>query len=956
MFDVPRSQTALNRPAMFLFFQPVWLLLLIPLAVAWFVWPLPNRGLRIARAMVFVLVIFALARFAIRLPDRSGTVVVVADRSESMPKQATASENEIIGLLHKSMRPHDLLGVVSFGRQAVVEQSPQHGEFSGFKAQIGPEHSDLNSALDAALALIPPDGSGRILVVSDGKWTGRDPILAGARAAGRGVPIDYRLLTRPQVSDVAIQSFATPESVLPGQAYVLSSWIRSPVDQEVRYELRRGSTIIASGSKQVSAGVTRLMFRDRAGDAGVYDYTLSVEGPKDDPIPENNEARALVSVEGNRPMLVVSSAGENSSLVNLLRRGGVEVTGKTPEECRWSLEELAQYSAVLIENVSANQIGSSGMEIIASWIEDTSSGLMLTGGQKSYGPGGYFKSPLDHILPISMEMRREHRKMSLAIVVALDRSGSMAMPAGGGRQKMDLADLGTVQVLDLLSPMDEIGVIAVDTEPHTIVGLDSVEKNASQRGRILSIDSMGGGIYVYVALQAAASMIVDAKAQTRHIILFADAADAEEPGHYEELVAKCRESDVTVSVVGLGTEADSDANLLKDIARRGGGSCYFAATAEEIPRMFAQDTFTVARSTFVNDPTPFQFTAGFSTLGSPLTEAPPSLGGYNLCYLRPEANLAAVTGDEYKAPVVASWNAGNGRVLCFAGEADGKFSGNFATWKQAGEFYATLARWTAGRRQPLPEDELLTQQVRDGVCFVQLHLDPERKADPFPSLPKMKTLHGLAGSAPAKETTPLQWKNADLLEAAIPITGRETVLNTVEIPGHQPVTLAPVCLPYSPEFAPDQPGRGASTLAQLAVTSGGKERVELAQMWAEMESKPRYVEMAPWLLVAAVILFLAEIFERRTGWISKLLLRRRPVAADLAEESVALPAAKAPFWKRPARKPARKLQPSVAPVRAEQNETPSAAPKEPVEEIGSNIDALRQARERANRRTGRNQE
>src|SRR3954464_6536284 len=132
------------------------------------------------------------------------------------------------------------------------------------------------------------------------------------------------------------------------------------------------------------------------------------------------------------------------------------------------------------------------METLASWVEGTASGLMMTGGQKSYGPGGYFKSPLDRIMPVSMEMRREHRKMSLAIVVAMDRSGSMAMPAGGGRTKMDLADLGAVQVLDLLSPMDEIGVIAVDSSPHVIVSLNTVEQNLGQRGRILSIDSMGG--------------------------------------------------------------------------------------------------------------------------------------------------------------------------------------------------------------------------------------------------------------------------------------------------------------------------------------------------------------------------------------------------------------------------------------------------------------------------------
>ena len=95
----------------------------------------------------------------------------------------------------------------------------------------------------------------------------------------------------------------------------------------------------------------------------------------------------------------------------------------------------------------------------------------------------------------------------------------------------------------------------------------------------------------------------------------------------------------------------------------------------------------------------------------------------------------------------------------------------------------------------------------------------------------------------------LQWKNADLLEAAIPVAGRETVLNTVEISGQQPVTLPPVCLPYSPEFAPDQPGRGAATLAQIATTTGGKEREEIPKIWGELPVKSRYVELAPWLLV-----------------------------------------------------------------------------------------------------------
>ena len=315
-------------------FQPVWLLLLIPLAAAWFAWPLPARGLKFLRAVIFIFIVFALAQLAIKLPDRAGTVVVVADRSESMPQNSAASEKEIIGLLHKSMGPRDQLGVVAFGRTAVVEQSPQRGEFGGFTAQVGADHSSLNDAVESALALIPPDGGGRILILSDGKWTGKDPSAATARAAGRGVAVDYRLLTRPQVSDVAIQSFLTPQSVQPGQAFVLSAWVQSPTEQDVQYQLRRGDEIISSGSKTVSAGLSRLMFRDRAGKAGVSEYTFTIQGPKDDPVPENNSARALIGVEGSKPVLIVSSAGENSGLVKLLRGGLMEVAGKTPAQCQ----------------------------------------------------------------------------------------------------------------------------------------------------------------------------------------------------------------------------------------------------------------------------------------------------------------------------------------------------------------------------------------------------------------------------------------------------------------------------------------------------------------------------------------------------------------------------------------------------------------------------------------------
>jgi hypothetical protein len=201
----------------------------------------------------------------------------------------------------------------------------------------------------------------------------------------------------------------------------------------------------------------------------------------------------------------------------------------------------------------------------------------------------------------------------------------------------------------------------------------------------------------------------------------------------------------------------------------------------------------------------------------------------------------------------------------------------------------------------------------------------------------------------------LQWKNADLLEAAITIAGRETVLNTVEIPGQPPVTLPPVCLPYSPEFAPDQPGRGAAALAQIAATSGGKDRVEIPKIWGELPVKSRYVELAPWLFVASAILFLLEVFERRTGWVSGFLGRKAVAPApETAVAAVISAAPKRPGlpWliRKPAPAPGRSKAVGKAASMPAGPAEPESAPAQPASPETA-IDALRKARERARNRT-----
>ena len=849
------------------FLYPIWLLLAIPLAAALWIWPLPARTLLALRIVLLLLVLLSLAGLAIYLPARAGTVVVVADRSRSMPHDSEMLHKEAIHILQAAMSADERLAVVAFGRTAGVERAPQKGPFTGFVHAVGGDASNLNDALEEALALIPRDAPGKILVLSDGRWTGRDPAAAAARAVGRGIAIDYRPLQRAAANDLAITRVDAPPKVGPGASFLITAWVHAPERQEIAFELRRGPVLVARGKRQLESGLHRLTFRDQADRPGAQGYTLTVTGQGDDPVPENNRARFLVGVEGTRPVLLVNSSG-GTGLARLLRAGGVEVAALSPAQCRWTLEELARYRAVILENVPADQIGTPGMETLSAWVRETGSGLMMTGGRSSYAPGGYFRSPLEPLLPVSMELRNEHRKLAMAIVVALDRSGSMAMPVAGGKVKMDLANLGTVQVLDLLGPMDELGVLAVDTEPHVIQPLGLVEDRTRVRNDILRIQSMGGGIYVYVALDAAVNMLAAAKSANRHIILFADAADAEEPGHYEQLLERCNRDNITVSVIGLGKESDKDGPLLQDIARRGKGRCLFSDSPEELPRLFAQETFVVARSSFLDEVTPFRTTSGLAALTGKNFKAPQPIGGYNLCYLQPGANLAAVSVDEYEAPVVAAWQAGLGRVLCYSGEADGKYTGPIAKWNEVGDFFTSLTRWTAGESGQRTDNLLVTQDVKKGIARIQVHFDPERKADPFTGLPRLTTLRAEAGEKPRAEHTALQWTDPDTLAADVPLYGTETALATVDIPGQKPISMPPVCLPYSPEYEPAASGSGLAALEHLARATGGKERVDLTGIWAELPREPRLVELAPWLLITAVVLLLLEVLERRTALVS----------------------------------------------------------------------------------------
>jgi Mg-chelatase subunit ChlD len=859
------------------FIFPELFLLSIPMGFAYWRWgraPGITGALRIALLVVLLL---AITGPQVNFGGKGIDIIVVADRSRSLPADADARIRELIENLQKNRGPGDRVGLITFGTKPAVESVLSHeARLQGYTKEILPDGSDLNEALHEALNLVQQNRPARILVFSDGEANGASPTSAARRANDLGVPIDHREFPRERTGDVAVDSLQLPETVGPREPFQYLVWVYSDREAAGKVTVFRDGEPIArdKSERSFTSGLNRLLFRDLLEEGGLHNYEVRVE-VANDPLVENNRGAGVVRVDAGPRLLVLNGDGQEDNLVKALRAGRIPVDVAVAREHALSAENLDRYRTVVLENVLAADLGRVKMERLAQFVEDLGGGLVVTGGERSFGNGGYFKSPLDDVLPVSMEMREEHRKTRLAMAIALDRSGSMAITVKGGKQKMDLANLGTAEAIKMLSPGDSVAVIAVDSAPHVIQKLTPVDDPAAIAAKVTKIQSMGGGIFVYEALVAAGKQLIDSDQSTKHIILFSDANDSEEPGDYKKLLAQFEKAGITTSVIGLGTPHDADSRLLEDIARLGHGNIMFTDDAEELPRLFTQDTMSVARSSFIKKDSekqpagiPGEVIPSAQLMGEFAAGKFPSVDGYNLSYLKPDATMGVVSQDEYAAPWSAFWYRGLGRAAAITVEVDGQYSGAFGKWDEYPDFLITHARWLLGGDTP---DDVYLKLEREGQdAVVTVELDPDRPGKVTGDAP---TLSILPPSDEREEVLdlPFQWTGPNSLQARFKLTRTGTYRTLVKLGGRNIVRGPAITLPYSPEFMP-RVGlpEGRKVLAAISELTGGRERLDVLEAFADRPRSARMTSLLPWLFTAAVILLLLEIAGRRLSLWSKL--------------------------------------------------------------------------------------
>ena len=847
--------------------RPELLLLLLP--AGYLAWRVRDRepGTNLLRALALLLLGLAAAGAYLDLATPGRDLVVVVDRSRSMTAEARTSVVEQLRLAEAQRGPGDRVAVVGFGARVAVERTPsEEALFEEFTRPVGPDGSDLAGALEAALELIPTGRQGSILLLSDGEVRGRDPLPAARRAFARGVRIDARPQVRDGAGDLAVERFDLPGLAAAGEPFQFSAWVRSDRTVSARFVLERDGKVLARGERSFQPGANRLVFRDAVRRQGIARYTLRLEG-EEDRIPENDSGLGAMRIEGPRRLLVVNHDGAEDSLVRALRSSGLAVDCAPPESAPLDRLGLEAYRAVILENVEAGRIGGR-MADLRSFVTERGGGLLLTGGRASFGVGGYHLSPLDPVLPVSMELRKEQRKQGIALAMALDRSGSMGAQVGSAT-KMELANAGAAAAIDLLTDLDSVAALAVDTSASVVQPMTPVEDPKLLQQRVLRITASGGGIYVREAMEAAALELAEAPQLTKHLTLFADAADAEQQEGCIELAGELLAGGVTTSVIALGTDADPDAAFLQALAAAGAGECYFTVEAQELPRLFAQDTLNATRSAFIDQPVGVQVLADLFALGELPSQSFPDLGGYNLTYLRPGATAGLVTANDMAAPVFAFHQRGLGRAAAFTGQLGGTYGGDLVGWEDFSAWFVTTSRWLLGDEPPEAVFGRVRREGREAV--IEVEVDPEA-----PLAADLSALEArLGGSDGEVQGLPMTRIAADLYEARFPLAAEGVALPAIRLDESRGLRLAPLALPYSPEFEPSaEHRRGERLLRQLTAEAGGQLSPPTSTLFLGEREGRAWRPIPRELLLAALVVLLLEILARRLALWD--LVRRRP--------------------------------------------------------------------------------
>lgn len=692
---------------------PVWLWLLALIPVFWFVQRFSLVDLSrfqqflsfVIRSLIVACLALAMSGVATLSYSNRLAVVVMVDVSPSVPDAAIADAQKYIDSLWKDRKKRDTLRVITFSassrlRVAAGKAAPK------IKRHPNEVATDLQSALRHAYGLFPPRTLKRVVVLTDGRETRGSISDEIRKARKRGIRIYARRVKGVYPPEVLIQNLRLPSSIRLRAPFMMTVEVFSTYSiEKLPLTIYKDGYVFAHKTVKVKPGVQRFRFKAQIDEAGLVSFQAIIR-PKRDRFRGNNFYVRMIPIKGKPRILYLEGKPSQSHyLARALRKQKFNVEVRSAYGVPSRLSDLERYDLVLLSDIPAYQISTQQMRLFEAYAKDLGGGVVMVGGENSFGPGGYFQTRMEKLLPVRFDVEKKKETPSLALVLIIDKSGSMS------GQRIALAREAAKATVQMLGGNDQVGIVAFDSRPHEVVSLQS----ASNKSRILydvSRIAASGGTRIAPSLEMAYRMLSGARAKVKHVILLSDGQDSRR-GIFE-IVQAMHADRITVSTIALGR--GTDRSLLQSIADSGGGRGYFTEDPYNIPKIFTKETSKVTRSSFVEEPFRPRVVRYSQAIKGINFSSAPYLLGYVSTKAKPRSQVILST--EYGEPLLATWRYGLGKVAAFTSDVKNRWSVQWLSWNGYGKFWAQVIRDTM--RQGPSQNFQVTASIQEGQGIIKV--------------------------------------------------------------------------------------------------------------------------------------------------------------------------------------------------------------------------------------------
>ncbi|MBI1246961.1 VWA domain-containing protein [bacterium] len=906
------------------FNKPLYLLLLVGLPLLWVFSFRSISGLgRIRRffalglrSLVYVLLVFCLAEMQLQYSSDRVTVVYVLDQSESIPRDKRAAMVQYVVkdvVEHRNASRGDRAGVVVFGREAAIEVPPyedslpiQQGRLEAMM-KVRSDASNLEGALKLAQASFTEDSAKRIVIVTDGNETLGDAQAVARQLAENGIGIDVVPVELSSRAEIAVEKISLPSDIRKGQPVqvnVVLNNMTEPTEKDdgkvagkVIVVRKHGSRedVLVEQPMEIEPGKKVLTFEHTIDQSDFYTYEARFvpDDKLDDSMVQNNVATAFAHVRGEGSVLLIEdweNPGEFDYLIERLKANNIEVEKMPSNGLFTSLAELQRFDCVILGDVPRASGGGAGdvssfsdqqIEMLVRNTQQMGCGLLMIGGPRSFGAGGWSNTDLEKAMPVDFNIK-DAKVVPVGALVMMMHASELAQ--GNYWQKVVARE-----ALKALGPQDYCGLIHWSGNDQWMWGGGLIPVGPNRNQMLARLNRMTPGdmpqfdpamkmsLAGFNAIQARGANVA-----IKHMIVISD-GDPSPPN--PATVKAYITAGIKISTVAIGTHGPAGSTPLRNLATQTGGKYYAVTDPKALPRIYQREARRIAQPLIKDHPGMIPITYPHEVLEG--IEGFPSFDGYVMTTVKENAlvdtGMVAPVPAEHpdNATLLATWTYGVGRTGVLTTDAGKRWANKWTAWEGYDKFFTQLVRYTM-RPTDNQGNFTVASEVKDGM--VRVVVTATNEDDEYVNFLK------LSGTAvdPEMESKDFQLRQVSSGRYVGEFPADKSgsyFLSILPGPGEAPIRTG-ANVPYSAEFRQQRLNSAlVEALAALKPKGGEAGQVidgnfaigrveELLKVDTFRQDLPKAISSQhiwPFLLVLCGLVFFEDVFVRRvtigTEWI-----------------------------------------------------------------------------------------